>query len=508
VDGLGEQAFAVLADAVPGLLPPAWAVRRELDLLGVRRQRLADLVDDLAGLARPPEWWRSVYDGLAAGRVDPDALSGLPVPLADGRLVRGPRGVVLLPESPEQDGLAARLEPLGLRVGAVSHPLLERLGALVADPQAVLRLPAVLALVADSVELDDPGPVAEAVLSLVAAAGGDGSQGTLAALALPDDVGDWTPAGELLLPGGRLAGILAADALGTVDALWVDRWGPDVLRAVGVLDTFAVVRDADVAVDPDVAPHDLDAEDDWLDRVLDGLGDAAASGLPPVLTELVAVRDLDLVDPGRWAEALLALAADLELRSAVLDPARVLTGDGQVVDVPSYTAWWLGEHAVLGGRRPGELALPGADVAGLLDPAPDLGLDDAFLRALGVAGSVADVARSPMHLPLLRAGVRVTDDLHLDLDPDDAGTEQPVPEVLERVLGGPMTFVEHADLRVGGVPCDWWVDGAGTPHAATTDGLARALAWSTGRWRDRLLLAGMLAEPDRAEELLAEAAWD
>ncbi len=48
----------------------------------------------------------------------------------------------------------------------------------------------------------------------------------------------------------------------------------------------------------------------------------------------------------------------------------------------------------------------------------------------------------------------------------------------------------------------------GAVHAATVDGLARALAWAAGRWDARLLVAAMLdAADDRAriEELLAES---
>ena len=43
-------------------------------------QAFADAVDRLAGLAKEPAWWRRLYDSLAG--VDPDRLSGLPVPLA------------------------------------------------------------------------------------------------------------------------------------------------------------------------------------------------------------------------------------------------------------------------------------------------------------------------------------------------------------------------------------------------------------------------------------------
>ncbi len=69
---------------------PAYAV------LGVRRLRLAELADTLAALDREPAWWRRLYAALAAAEpAELDELGALPVPLADGRLVRGPRGLLL-----------------------------------------------------------------------------------------------------------------------------------------------------------------------------------------------------------------------------------------------------------------------------------------------------------------------------------------------------------------------------------------------------------------------------
>jgi hypothetical protein len=44
-------------------------------------------------------------------------------------------------------------------------------------------------------------------------------------------------------------------------------------------------------------------------------------------------------------------------------------------------------------------------------------------------------------------------------------------------------------------------------HASTLDGLARGLAWVGERWDRRLLLAAVLTEPGRADELVAEESW-
>ena len=114
-----------------------------------------------------------------------------------------------------------------------------------------------------------------------------------------------------------------------------------------------------------------------------------------------------------------------------------------------------------------------------------------------------------MVLPLLLAGV----------DPDAVvtavesdGVARAVPAVATAVLGEhadlPASgYVEHDDLRVAGVPVEWWVDEDGTVHAATVDGLARGLAWGADRWDRRWALAAVLADPERLADVLAEDAW-
>ncbi|MGW4275695.1 sacsin N-terminal ATP-binding-like domain-containing protein, partial [Streptomyces seoulensis] len=93
VEGAGAETVRVLAEVLPTLLPAGLERRAELRTLGVARLPLTDAVDRLAGLEKEPDWWRRLYDSLAG--VDPDRLSGLPVPLADGRTTLGPRQVLL-----------------------------------------------------------------------------------------------------------------------------------------------------------------------------------------------------------------------------------------------------------------------------------------------------------------------------------------------------------------------------------------------------------------------------
>jgi len=72
----------------------------------------------------------------------------------------------------------------------------------------------------------------------------------------------------------------------------------------------------------------------------------------------------------------------------------------------------------------------------------------------------------------------------------------------------PATWWEHEELTVDGVEVSWWVDADGAPHAATFDGLAKALAWSAGRWDRRHVIRAVLNEPDRSTELLVDAVYD
>ncbi|MGA5703389.1 sacsin N-terminal ATP-binding-like domain-containing protein [Peterkaempfera bronchialis] len=427
LEGADSSVVAAVAAVMPGLLPAGLERRPELRVLEVRRVPLAEVVDQLGGLDRAPDWWRNLYGALAGA--DPEALGALPVPLADGRTVTGPRRVLLPGADSEwadapadwlgDDGdLGAVLALLDLRLvhPDAAHTLLEKLGAAVATPAALLETPEVRAAVARSVRLaeDDPDEaddIADAVLGLVRAAGvGPGDHPWLARLCLADDEGEPVPAGELVLPGSPLAAVVREDDAAFVDDELLERWGPAVLEAAGVAGRFVLARAEDAVLDPDdldrldpTAPADraaggeptglLDEAPDglaeWCEDVLETLhrdtaGDPGEPVVPPVAAELTAVRDLDLVDDDAWGEALAMLSRP-PYRSAVVDPVRVLLPDGSTADVPSYAAWWLRDHPVLDGRRPAGLRAAGADplLRGLYEEART-GLDEQFLHALGV----------------------------------------------------------------------------------------------------------------------------
>ncbi|MFF9567515.1 sacsin N-terminal ATP-binding-like domain-containing protein [Streptomyces sp. NPDC014685] len=635
LEGAGAETVRVLAEVLPCLLPAGLERRSELRTLSIARVPLTEAIDRLAGLERQPRWWRRLYDSLSG--IDPDRLSGLPVPLAGTpgeaeaeapetdeaaetgpvpvpRSTIGPRQVLL----PLPDALTGpvleRLARLGLKVAHpdAAHPLLEKLGALPATPRAVLTTPQVRAAVAGSLDAGeiwdeealDADELAETVLTLVRAAElAPGDEPWLGALALPDEDGEPAPAGELVLPDSPFASVMREGELALVDRELADRWGEQPLTACGVLATFALVRATDVVLDPDeLEPRDgdfaepddaglLDAVDVWCEDVLDQLPDTP---VPPVATEIVAVRDLDLVDDDAWPQAL-ALLAQPPLRDALTQPVRVLLPDGTTRSVRPYTAWWLRDHPVLDGRRPAGLRAAGGDprLAGLYDSADATGFDDAqVLRALGVRTSVAALLDEPGGAAELLG--RLADEerpvdpgqLHslytalADLDPEQVtlpdelravvdgdvrvvdaadaviadapdllplaaglpllpvaptraaelaelfqvrrlgdsveaevtteGEEHRVPESVRVLLGAgtPDVYVEHGELRAGGVELDWHRTPDGVVHAATLEGVAAGLAWAAGQWPRRFEVAALLEDPSRTEELARDRWFD
>jgi hypothetical protein len=372
----------LLGDVLTGLLPAAFAESRHaraLAALDVPRLRLADVVAAVAGVDRPPSWWHRLYaalEPLAEQDVTArEELGGLPVPLADGRTVVGPRGV-LLPEADSQTlTLLSAVDVAGLRVvhPDAAHPLLARLGARRADADQLLDAPAVQAAVESSVADAEAGtdtqPLADVMLRLVGLAGAEpGSRPWLAALALPDAEGEPRRADELVLPDSSLLEVLDPAAvgedgpLGVLDAVVAERWPREVLIGVGVLDSFTLLTD-DAPSGPD---HGLPDEDLWWATVAED-----------VVTELVAVRHLDLVADGRWPAALRLLAVDPDTRRVLYQPS-------------GYTPWWLARNAVLAGRPPRDWRLPSAvSLAGLYDPLPDLELAESLLTAVGVRVDLA-----------------------------------------------------------------------------------------------------------------------
>ena len=585
----------VLATVVSGLVAAPPSANAGLRALGVQRIALADVVDGLPNRGEP-KVWHDTYAGLASLADDANArevLASLPVPLADGRVVRGARGVLLPTDDRLPVEALATLSPYGLRVvhPSAAHPLLGRLGATPATARAVLEQGAaqvaVEASLDGSLETTDLLDLAAAVLSLVSVAlqdsaavpgaWADGALGWLSDLAVADADGELSPAGGVVLAGSAAAALLDPDEVGTLDAPAEAAWPREVLVAVGVLDGLGSVQASDVDLDdlPD-ALADLPDIQAWADQ----------TG-PGVVAHLVAVRDLDLVLPDRWPEALRHIASQPTLRRALVDPVRVSDSSGSR-PVPSYTAWWLQrELGTVGLLDPA--ASPG--LRGLLDLAPPwvAGLDDGTRRALGLvvelAAATVDRGLAVVVLQRLSQVDRVVDvptclrvwallgavagEVDVDLPggvrvldgsgtrvvkasealvPDDprwlqrgdlggfvvVASEQAaaladlldlplaselaegrvageavladVPSAVADVLpGAPRQWREYDRLLVDGHEVDWWVAG-GDVHAATSDGLACALAWAAGDWAARQVVAQVLAEPGAVVRLLVEDA--
>ena len=475
--------------------------------LGVEVREAADVVEELpAASGLPPERWRALYAALAPAVGDPlvrEALAALPVPLADGRVVRGARGL-LLPVAGALDAagpVAAALAALGrwgvrlVHPGA-AHEVLERLGAAPADPASLLAHPGVRQAVLDQAGEDDVDAaeqISDAVLALVRAAVADGTVPTPAApghstpgdptpggpapvpveravlglLTLRAADGEPAPAHGLVLPGSRAARLLDPRVLAPVAADAVERWGADALAAAGVRADLVPLVLTDVAASADdLAPADDDADlvtdaldgwDAWLAEVAEAVGEGET------LPEMLAVADLDAADPSAWPELLARLAEPGPLRRALLDEVRVPGGGA----APGYTAWWLRHRSGLPLATP--FAVAGAEpaVARLLPPAPEevAALDPAAQVALGGVASLGAVPPGAWNL-LLRAAAPVGGRVDLDLaaavwsawaglaaaEPDAA----PDVDVLPALIAPDRVALVHAeDVAVAPAPM-WW----------------------------------------------------
>jgi hypothetical protein len=537
-----------VAPYIPGLAKAEYTAN--LAALDVQRLELSDVVDQLTGISRPPTEWRELYAALAKiVDNDPSALDdlgALPVPLVDGRTVPGPRGVLVA------DIDLSDMEGVRVVHPDAVHPLLERLGAQRGGPAELLA--SMTARVEHSLEdaesgLDTDG-LANTVLRLVSEAGiRAGEEPWLGALALRAADGDWRRADELAMPNSRFLAVLDKDSpLGVLADDVAGQWPPHVLAAIGVLDGFTIVVD-EAPSGPD---HDLADEADWwddqpepparleairdLDLVADdawpaairllasepdtwrimrtgytawwiahhallageppaywrlpdavelhGLYDTAPADLEPNLQALMGVRAaltvestedaadlLDrLADPARTVSRGVILRAYTALAEAAVDPAdldpptEVRTMDGEVtdnavvLDVP-WLAPMTNEYVAVDF----DLSQPLADL-----------LDIPLASEAGAAPPESTGELVPW--TELGAVVDLCDLVDLDVPP-----------------GGP---VVHEELMVAGRRVPWWVDGDTVHCEDTTEGLARALAWTTDRWPDRHLLAALLEDPE------------
>jgi len=432
-----------LGGLVVGLVHRAWWRLDALRRLGVRERPLADLVDAMAGLDLTPTEWRELYAALDGS--DAEALGALPVPLADGRVVRGPRGA-LVPESAVTSATWDPLTRLGVRIvhpDAV-HPLLARLGAQPGTPAGLLRHPVTQRAVQEGDEVTD------LVLTLVDSSGlTTDEEPWLAKLLLTDADGRRRPAGSLFLPGSPVLAWLEPDEVLVVSGPLLAHWGREVLAAVGVRGELAGALGVRTSLSDLLATRR--GADELLDRLADPARDVPAAVLRPAYDALASANPEDVAPPDR---------------------VRVPRGTGSVV---------VGAAEAVVAGAPYWAQLPGV---ALLPAAPD--------RAEALA-DVLDLALAQERFDVSLAG---------------DGRKTDVPELVVQVLSDvPSSYLEHDDLRVAGHSVAWWV-ADGTVHACTLDGLARGLAWASGHWSQRFLLAEALRDPAALQILLAESAFE
>lgn len=407
-------AVAALGRRVTGLTVVPVGRETQARILGAEERGLADVVEELPAVDDGA--WAELYDALGPLADDAqarEALGALPVPLADGRVVRGARGLVML-ERADADAVGTdalrTLGRWGLRVvdPVQAHPLLARLGAEAPSARGLLAHPALRGAVLDQADDDDlalADEVTDAVLAVVRAAVGDdphgsdrgvGHQPWLGLLTLPAADGEPTPAHGLVLPGGPAADLLDPRVLAPVTVECVERWGRATLVAAGVRDDLVLVHVPDVVAEPAVldpdgtddgslAAQSLDAWPDYLASV------AVALGAGEYVGDADAVADLDAVEPSRWPEVLARLATVPALRRALLEPVRGERGAW----APSYTAWWLRERgpAGLGGVFATDADGANPVLRDVLPATPPVlrGLDAEVQRALGGVGSLAEL---------------------------------------------------------------------------------------------------------------------
>ncbi|WP_433661571.1 sacsin N-terminal ATP-binding-like domain-containing protein [Nocardia sp. CA-128927] len=403
--GLTEELARLLDDVVGPLVIPELSGRGQAEALGVldvHRLGLARLAELSSGLERAPQWWYALYAALEPFVVDPlaaEELGALAVPLADGRLVTGPRTTVL----DDQLEVAIPVHWARLVHPEAAHPLLARLGARSATAEDLLSEPALRAELEDH---PDDADTIDAVLRLAVLADPTALPSWLRLIELPDVDGELRPADELLLPDAPLRELLVEDSpFSSIDPAVVEGYGAQALRAIGVGWDFTV----QVEADPTGPDHDLDDEDLWWSTLSED---------PP---ELAAIRDLDLVDDAAWPEALWQLASAPRTR-------RLLT------DRDGYTAWWLRTNARIDGTPLGLLRHPSdTQFAGLLPTfaVPGLADDAAAMRAI--------LADSAVITPELAAAL-----LNALADP----SKMPTPEVISRTHARLAAAIaaDHLDL--------------------------------------------------------------
>lgn len=488
---LGPASAAVTEVLDLPLLGPEWLRKRPaLRALGVRVLETADVVDLLHGMSPPS--WAAVYEALAHVP-DRDALRALPVPLADGRVVTGPRGL-LIPGDPEAMVAGLRwIDPAAC--AGIAGEVLRGAGAVDADPATLLD--ELRPEVEDSLDAEDPSALAGAVLGLLRSSptAAEGRE-WLGGLALPDASGDLRAADELLLPGSPVVGWVREDSPFAVAAgSLLEAYGADALVACGVVASLSP-RDYD-EVRPAAWAEALgtlaDPDLDWL---RENVVLPAASGALLRPRALLA-PDADPLLDGLYerAAALPEASLRMALRLGLVTSVDDLDDDG-LADLADR----LAERGTLDQARALYAALARRDVP--LDPSHVRAVRDGDLVTVPVGEAFA--VDRPDHLPLLAGRAWLPVDVTLGRALADVLGVRLATESGARVTSSPVAtepgYDVHAPLLVEGLEVAWWADPPCTD--GTVRGLARLRAWRSGSWPSRHAIEASLRGERDDESLL------
>ena len=372
-----DELVRALAPHLDDLLDPAWTPHlRMLRSLGTSSRPIVEVWDAVAPLPLTPPEWHSLY--TACAHLEARDLEGLPVPLADGRVVRGVR-TTMLAGGHDLDGLGVDVVH-----SDAEHPLLERLGARPFSVTQVLDASFVRRVV-DAVEHDEAAArqmVVAAAALLDDSSVEPGDLVSLADLPVATRHESWLPASTVVIPGSALDAVADASTPRLAEDL-VASSSAHAWAALGVLATLTPVVLHDQPLDAHV----------WDDVMLDGgdwcaaVADLAAVDDPGDLfaPEVAVVRGVELLEAASIGDCA-ELLADPAVTRALVSPTVILTGDGRRLSTPSPAAWWLSETPLLDGRCPAEVRIAGDERLEPFFPVaaiPD-GVSEALLVAIGV----------------------------------------------------------------------------------------------------------------------------
>lgn len=378
LDAGSAELVSALASHLDDLLDPTWTPHLPLlRSLGTSSRPVVEVWDAVAPLPLTPDEWRTVY--AACSGLDARDLEGLPVPLADGRVVRGVRSTMLA------DGHSHELAVLGVDVvhEDAEHRLLERLGARPFEATKVLDATFVRR-VADAAQHDEDAArqmIVAAVALLDDSAVEPGDLVALADVPVATRADGWVPAASVVLPGSALDAVADPSASRLADDL-VAQASQRAWAALGVLAALTPVTLHEQPLDPYLWDTLMVDGGDWCAAA----ADVAAVDDPGDLfaPEVTIVRGAALLETASIRDCA-PLLAEPQVARALVSPTVVLTGDGRRVSVPSPTAWWLSEIPILDGRCPAEVRVEGDDRLEPFFPVVALpaGLDEDVLLAIG-----------------------------------------------------------------------------------------------------------------------------